>query len=121
MTKGRADRESTIRELAHNASLAWRLFFDRRMPLAAKVLPVLALGYLLWPVDLVPDVPILGQLDDLVVLLIALRVFIGLAPQELVEELKGAVDSNTVDTTYRVVEDDASGRSATSTDIHVID
>ncbi len=121
MMRGRADKESTIREIVRNANLAWRLFVDRRVPIAAKALPVLALGYLIWPVDLIPDIPILGQLDDLVVLLIALRVFIGLAPPELVEELRGARDRSSVDATYRVVDDEPPGGPATGTDIHALD
>lgn len=41
---------------------------DKRTPLAAKLLLLLALAYLLLPFDLVPDfIPVLGQIDDLVI------------------------------------------------------
>lgn len=46
---------------------------DKGAPIVPKVLLVVALLYLLWPLDLIPDlVPILGWLDDLGVSIIAL-------------------------------------------------
>ena len=40
---------------------------DRRAPLVARAFAVLALLYVVWPFDLVPDaIPVLGWLDDLV-------------------------------------------------------
>ena len=43
-----------------------RFFFDKRTPLAPKVVAVLALLYLIWPIDLFPDfIPLFGWLDDL--------------------------------------------------------
>jgi len=42
-----------------------RFFFSRRTPLAPKLLSLLAVAYVVWPVDLIPDVaPLLGWLDD---------------------------------------------------------
>ena len=41
---------------------------DSRAPLVARAIAVLALVYVVWPFDVVPDViPVLGWLDDLVV------------------------------------------------------
>lgn len=44
----------------------WRsVFRDHRTPAQTKLLPWLSLVYILFPVDAVPDfLPILGQLDD---------------------------------------------------------
>jgi len=46
-------------------------------PLAAKILAAITIGYALSPIDLIPDfVPVLGYLDDLIILpaLIALTI-----------------------------------------------
>jgi uncharacterized membrane protein YkvA (DUF1232 family) len=76
-----------IKEMARQARLAWRLFWDRRVPLWTKLIPPLALGYIVVPVDLIPDLALgLGQLDDLAVLLIGIKLFIELAPPDVVRE-----------------------------------
>jgi uncharacterized membrane protein YkvA (DUF1232 family) len=64
-----------------------RLFKDPRVSLAPKLIPLGILGYLILPVDLLPDVfQGLGRLDDLVVLLLGLRLFLRLCPPEVVQE-----------------------------------
>lgn len=51
-----------------------RLLADERVPRSRKLVPLLALGYLALPIDLVPDfIPIAGQLDDAIVVVLALR------------------------------------------------
>jgi uncharacterized membrane protein YkvA (DUF1232 family) len=65
--------------------LVWFLFWDRDVPIYLKLLPVLAIIYALSPIDLIPDVIIgLGQLDDLTMLLVGGKVFIELAPPQVV-------------------------------------
>lgn len=62
---------------------AWRLLRDPRTPTAFKLIPALGLLYVLFPLDLVPDlIPGAGQLDDVAILLIALRLFLQLAGPE---------------------------------------
>lgn len=62
----------------------WGMFLDRRTPLYLKALLAGGLVYLLTPLDLVPDaLPIIGQADDLTVLLIVLDIFLANAPAEV--------------------------------------
>jgi uncharacterized membrane protein YkvA (DUF1232 family) len=76
-----------FQDVARQARLAWRLFWDRRVPLWTKLIPPAALAYLLFPIDLIPDVALgLGQLDDVAVLLIGVKLFIELAPPDVVRE-----------------------------------
>ena len=97
-------------------ALAWRLFKDQRVPIWTKSIPVLAAAYLIWPLDLLAD-PILGlgQLDDLGVLLLGMKLFLTLCPTIVVEELKlrppasgepveASNDDDTIDTTFRVLD-----------------
>jgi uncharacterized membrane protein YkvA (DUF1232 family) len=50
---------------------AWRLVRDRQAPIWSKALVVLSVLYVVWPLDLVPDVvPILSWVDDVGVVLV---------------------------------------------------
>ena len=67
------------------ARLAGRLVRDRRVHLVARIGFPLLILYLLSPIDLIPDfIPVLGYIDDLLILLLALWVFSKLVPQEIV-------------------------------------
>jgi len=101
-----------LAELVRDLRVAWGLFTDRHVPIWFKARPFLALAYILWPVDLLPDlVPALGQLDDLTILILGIAAFIGLCPVERVkwqrEKIAGIRSGQeTVDTTYRVLDQD---------------
>jgi uncharacterized membrane protein YkvA (DUF1232 family) len=68
--------------------LVRRLLGDERVPRARKLLLGAMLVYLAIPIDLVPDViPIAGQLDDAIVVVLVLRSVLRGAGAELVREL----------------------------------
>ena len=70
------------------ATLFKRLLGDRRVPRRAKVALALLLLYLLTPFDLVPDfVPVVGQLDDAILVAVVVAYVARSAGRELVEEL----------------------------------
>jgi uncharacterized membrane protein YkvA (DUF1232 family) len=47
---------------------------------------LIGFGYLLWPFDLIPDVPILGQIDDLGVIFLLLNWFVNRSmPEDIIE------------------------------------
>jgi uncharacterized membrane protein YkvA (DUF1232 family) len=65
--------------------LVGRLARDPRISLPRRATLWLVLGYLLLPIDLIPDfLPVAGQADDAVLLAIALRVLVGGAEPEMV-------------------------------------
>jgi uncharacterized membrane protein YkvA (DUF1232 family) len=65
-----------------------RLLEDDRVPRRAKVLLLLAIPYLASPIDLIPDfIPVLGQLDDAVLVALVLRRVVRAAGRDVVEEL----------------------------------
>lgn len=61
-----------------------RLLFNKQVPLKLKVFFILAVIYLLSPIDVLPDIlPILGRIDDLLILLISVTTLLGMAPENL--------------------------------------
>jgi uncharacterized membrane protein YkvA (DUF1232 family) len=63
------------------------LVLDDRVPASRKAMLAGAAGYLLVGRDLIPDyVPVLGGLDDLVVVVLAVDLFLDGIPDDLLEE-----------------------------------
>ena len=60
---------------------------DERVPRRVKVEIGLAAGYLVMPFDLIPDfIPVAGQLDDAVVVVLTLRAILRAGGLEMIEE-----------------------------------
>jgi uncharacterized membrane protein YkvA (DUF1232 family) len=69
------------------ARLALRLLRDGRVPLGLRLLPPLLVLYLALPLDFVPDfIPVLGQLDDLLIVGGGLVLILRFTPLALLEE-----------------------------------
>ena len=67
--------------------LIWRLSRDPRVPARSKASLVLLGGYLVSPVELIPDfIPGVGQLDDIVVAAFVLDQMLNRVPAEIVRE-----------------------------------
>lgn len=80
------------------ARMVWGLVRDPRTPIGLKGMLLAALAYVVMPVDLIPDViPILGQADDLTVLLLVLDLFIQNAPPEVRAEHSARARNGTAD------------------------
>ncbi len=76
-----------VRKFPTYARLVWGLLRDGRIPLQQKGLLLLLVGYIVAPIDVIPDfVPVLGQVDDVAVTLLVLDVFIRSAPKPVVDE-----------------------------------
>ncbi|MGC9522551.1 MAG: YkvA family protein [Anaerolineae bacterium] len=76
-----------LREFLSQFELAWNLLWDGRVPLVTKLVPLFVLIYLLVPTDIIPDVfPGLGQVDDMVLILVGLKMFISLCPPKVVAD-----------------------------------
>jgi uncharacterized membrane protein YkvA (DUF1232 family) len=67
--------------------LAWRLLRERRIPLLARAMVPVVLLHLAMPLDIVPDfIPVLGYLDDLVIVLVGVWVLMRLTPRAVIED-----------------------------------
>jgi uncharacterized membrane protein YkvA (DUF1232 family) len=91
----RRTRRETRRLAQRVARLPWRskvalatgLIRDERLPLGLRALPPLLILYLAMPLDIVPDfIPVIGQLDDVLVLLVGGALLLKFAPVGLLEE-----------------------------------
>lgn len=62
----------------------WLLWRDPRTPRVAKWLAILVLAYAVSPIDLIPDfIPLLGALDDLLLVPLGLALIVWLTPATL--------------------------------------
>ncbi len=68
---------------------------DHRTPLISKWLIAAAIAYLLMPFDLIPDfIPILGQLDDLIIVPGLIWLGLRFIPLTLKQEIRHAVEQD---------------------------
>ncbi len=90
-------RRSLIEEFVLEGKLIFRLFLDRRVSLLLKLIPIAGLLFVINPVDFP------GVLDDLLVLVFSLILFVELAPRKVVEEhrreLRNVINAEWHDTT----------------------
>jgi len=85
-------RPSLLRTLISQMRLAVRLVREPRVSVLVKALPLAAAVYVISPLDFVPDViPVLGQLDDLGILLISIEGFLRLCPGDAVAFHRAAI------------------------------
>jgi len=77
---------------------------DPRTPWYAKVFMAVIILHTLSPVDLIPDfIPVLGQLDDLVVLPLGISVMLRMIPEEVMRECREKAGYEPVDGKVRWV------------------
>ena len=75
-----------LRRDTHAIRLASR---DPRMPWTVKFLAIAVAGYALSPIDLIPDfVPVLGYLDDLIIVPLGIWLVIALIPEDVMREYR---------------------------------
>ena len=98
-------------------TLFLRLMLDKRVPLKLKILPVIAVVYLLLPWDFIPDLmPLIGWIDDIVVLILTVGIFFVFGPLSILTRNIGQnhdldneqpVNGKVVEGKYRVVDGDS--------------
>jgi uncharacterized membrane protein YkvA (DUF1232 family) len=75
-----------LRRDVHALYLASR---DPRLPWPVKLLAIAVAGYALSPIDLIPDfIPVLGVLDDLIIVPLGIWLVIALIPEDLMREYR---------------------------------
>jgi len=101
-----------LKDLIRQFRLLWRLLKDPRVPYWVKAIPAAVLLYLIFPIDLIPD-PVLGlgQLDDLAIILLGLKLFRDLSPQTVVRDHEADIVGPS--SPWRVVEDESAAGQGT--------
>jgi uncharacterized membrane protein YkvA (DUF1232 family) len=79
--------KDAVLALPNLIKLVYRLMRDRRIPWKSKAILGGVLGYLVVPIDVVPDfIPVIGQADDVLLLSYALRHIIDVAGSDVILE-----------------------------------
>ncbi len=81
---GNLVRHANTARLATRLLALWKLMRHPQTPRAPKVVALLVLAYALSPIDLIPDfIPVIGLLDDVVLLPMGIALAVRLTPQPL--------------------------------------
>ena len=78
-----------MRALKRQALTVWFAARDRRMPWGLKLLALAVAAYAFSPIDLVPDfIPVLGLLDDLLLIPLGIALLVKLAPEVVMDDAR---------------------------------
>lgn len=80
-----------VKRLRIEAHAAWLAARDPRCPWHARAVGLVVTAYALSPIDLIPDfIPVLGLLDDAILIPLGLRLFVRMLPPALLAEHRAA-------------------------------
>ena len=84
---GNLNSRDAVKALPQIAKLAWRVVRDDRIPKWIRGGLVGTAAYLVLPFDVIPDwIPVLGQLDDIVVMTVGVRMLLRRVPEDVLNE-----------------------------------
>ncbi len=79
--KALQDLKAWARRIKRDVVALWLAARDSRVPVAAKVVAGIVAAYALSPIDLIPDfIPILGYLDDLILVPLGIALAVRMIP-----------------------------------------
>lgn len=82
------------RGIKRDVAALWIAARDSRVPWYAKATAGAVVAYALSPVDLIPDfVPILGHLDDIIIVPLGILLVVRMIPSGLMEEFRARADT----------------------------
>jgi uncharacterized membrane protein YkvA (DUF1232 family) len=96
------ERVGAFEGLYDRIILSWRLFWDRRVGLLPKLIPIAVLIYVISPIDLLPALALgpLGVVDDASAIALMLALFAEIVPKEIVQEHLRQIRGGLQDQTY---------------------
>ncbi|MDM5270845.1 YkvA family protein [Sulfurovum sp. zt1-1] len=85
------------KHLKHYLYALYLAYHHKDVPIVAKIMAVIVVSYALSPVDLIPDfIPIIGYLDDFILLPLGIALAIKLIPEEIWSECKNKAQQATL-------------------------
>jgi uncharacterized membrane protein YkvA (DUF1232 family) len=88
-----ASAKAWARRIKRDVLALWMAARDTRTPWTAKAVAAAVAAYALSPIDLIPDfVPILGYLDDLLIVPLGIMLAVRLLPAELMARFRAEAD-----------------------------
>ena len=86
--------KSWARSLKRDGHAIYLASRDPRVPWYAKALAIAVAAYALSPIDLIPDfIPVVGYLDELLILPLGIWLVISLIPEEVMAEYRARADA----------------------------
>jgi len=77
------------KQLKTDTYVLYLAYKDPRVPWYVKVFIAIIVGYALSPIDLIPDfIPVLGYLDDLIIISAGIYLSLKMIPKEVLEECR---------------------------------
>jgi uncharacterized membrane protein YkvA (DUF1232 family) len=87
--------QQKAKHLKREAQVLVVAYGDERTPVTAKLLIAITIGYLLSPIDLIPDfIPVLGVLDDLIIVPLLITLSLKIIPAVVLADARATVQAN---------------------------
>jgi uncharacterized membrane protein YkvA (DUF1232 family) len=95
-------RKSSLKERAKQLKTdtyaLYLAYKDPRVPFYAKIFVAVVVAYALSPIDLIPDfIPVLGYIDDLIIIPAGIYLSLKMIPREVLEECREKAQSVSID------------------------
>ena len=85
--------KNTVNRLKKQSLVLYVAYSDSRLSYWKKIFIGLVIGYLFSPIDLIPDfIPVIGYLDDLIIVPIGIYISLRLIPKEILEDSKKKIE-----------------------------
>ena len=81
--------KAKAKEIKQDLSALYLAYKRKDVPILAKIIAIMAIGYALSPIDLIPDfIPVIGYLDDLLIVPFLIFISIKLIPKPIMDECR---------------------------------